>query len=191
MSGIVNRYFADLRKATRLANIAEISAAFDVIIKCLTAGNAVYLAGNGGSASTASHLASDWLEASLIALDSARVYCLTDNVSTLTRIANDFSYEQIFSRQLTSLGATGDTLVLLSVGGQSKNLINAAQKARMQGMTIVSMLGINADLARFSDHAITVGDGDYGVSEDLHLSFGHAFVRCLREGLPHVCADIR
>ncbi|PPF56009.1 hypothetical protein C5C13_11745 [Clavibacter michiganensis] len=186
----VGDYFGDLMNAARIVDVESISIALEHIKAKLSEGRSLYVAGNGGSASSASHLVSDWLEASRNALGSSRVFCLGDNLAVLSRIANDISYEHIFSRYLESLGAEGDVLLLLSVGGKSRNLVHAATVARERGMTVVSFLGQTGDLAELSDSTVVLGSGDYGLTEDLHLSLVHAFVRCLNDGRPQLCAEL-
>ncbi|ALS57993.1 D-sedoheptulose-7-phosphate isomerase [Rathayibacter toxicus] len=186
-ASVIKRYLHDLSAVAERIDTDQVAAAFDHILEQLHNGRTVFLAGNGGSASAASHIASDWLEAARAASRSAGVVSLADNVATVTRIANDNSYDEIFSRQLESFGAPGDVLVLLSVSGCSQNLVTAANTARAAGYTVVSLLGAPGELAQLSDIAIVMGDGDFGLTEDLHVALGHALVRKMR-GQPHVCA---
>lgn len=188
-ANVIERYLHDLSAVAERIDTHRVAAAFDHILERLQAGATVFLAGNGGSASAASHLASDWLEAARKESGAACIMALADNVATVTRIANDHSYNDIFSRQLESFGTAGDVLVLLSVSGCSQNLVTAAHTARDAKQTVISLLGAPGVLAELSDITVVMGDGDFGLTEDLHIALGHAFVRRLRGG-PHICGGV-
>jgi len=89
---------------------------------------------------------------------------------------------EIFSRQLVGRARPRDVLLLLSVGGRSANLVRAARVGRELGMTVLAALGNAGGLARLADRPVVFGQGDYGLTEDLHVSLGHMAVRVLRGG---------
>ncbi|MBN2446735.1 MAG: SIS domain-containing protein [Phycisphaerae bacterium] len=111
------------------------------VVNCLRAGRRVYTLGNGGSAADAQHIACELLgRFKLDRLAQAAIAISTDS-STLTAIANDLGYDQIFSRQLEGLLQTGDVVWLLSTSGNSPNVINAANTARTYGATLIGFTG--------------------------------------------------
>jgi D-sedoheptulose 7-phosphate isomerase len=135
----------------------------------------VFLMGNGGSAATASHIATDFAKTAHV--DGApriRALCLADNIAFLTAIANDISYEDVFSEQLKALATKGDLVVLISGSGNSPNVVRAAQVARTQGLTVVGLLGFDGGkLKNMVDILLHIESSQYGVIEDAHLSIGH------------------
>jgi len=129
-------------------------------------------------------MASDWTEASTGFQLSPLILALNSNIAQVTSIANDYGYDQIFSRQLVNSGRAGDVLLLLSVSGDSANLVRAAVAAKDIKMKVVSVLGRRGELANLSDSCAVLGENDYGLSEDLHLALAHIVVRFLNDGLP-------
>jgi D-sedoheptulose 7-phosphate isomerase len=135
----------------------------------------VYLMGNGGSASTASHMANDFAKTAYVeGAPRIRAVCLADNVAYMTAIANDISYEDIFSEQLKALAAPGDLLILISGSGNSPNMVRAANYARDHGLRTVGLLGFKGGkLKSLVDIVLHIDSEQYGVIEDAHLSIGH------------------
>lgn len=136
----------------------------------------IYLCGNGGSAANAIHIAND-----LIAR-GVRAQALTADVATLTAIANDFGYEQVFARQLEVLGEPGDLLVVLSGSGRSPNILAALKKAREIGMRSIAITGRFGlifgppSAVEFADEAIIDG-GDMQAAEEAQVRLGHELYR--------------
>ncbi|MGA5297671.1 D-sedoheptulose-7-phosphate isomerase [Streptomyces koyangensis] len=181
---VVDAYLNDLADAAARLDRAPLTDLVDIVHAALTRGRRVLIAGNGGSATAATHMASDWAKAGSRYRPAPLVLALNDNLARITAIANDSSYEAIFADQLPGAGGPGDVLVLLSVSGGSPNLVAAARTAKAQGMTVVSALGHPGDVAAVSDVVALLGDGDYGLAEDLHLSLTHLVVRLLNGGAP-------
>lgn len=156
----------------------------------IQAGRGLFLCGNGGSAATAMHLAHD-LSAAALDMGHApcRVQALSDSPVRLTAIANDTAYEQIFTRQLAASAVPGDALLVLSVSGESPNVVAAARYARTAGLQVLVVVGRPSTLADLGDVAVVAGGGDYGVSEDIQLSIGHMAVRMLRRVRRFTCAQ--
>jgi len=135
----------------------------------------VFLAGNGGSAATASHMANDLMKG--VAKESGygfRVRALTDNIPVITAIANDQSYSEVFAAQLTALAQSGDVLIVLSGSGNSPNIIRVVQEARRMQVTTIGILGMGGgQVAEMVDIAVIVPSNDYGPIEDVHIVFNH------------------
>lgn len=179
---VVKQYVDDLTLALAHLEVGSMTAVLEAVIRALHGGRRVLVAGNGGSSTAAIHIASD-LTAASAALDSApQSLALTENIARVTAIANDYSYDEIFSRQLLGLGRPRDVLLLLSVSGRSANLIRAARAARDLGMIVLAALGDGGDLAPLADQSVVFGQADYGLTEDLHVALGHMAVRALGGG---------
>jgi len=138
----------------------------------------VFLAGNGGSASTAAHMANDFSFGVLPkpSEQSLNVRCLTDNVPVLTAIANDLTYSEVFVRQLEMYFRPGDRLVVLSASGNSANIVNAAAWVKSHGGVVIGLIGFDGGaLKAHCDVVIHVRTpkGEYGPVEDLHLVINH------------------
>jgi D-sedoheptulose 7-phosphate isomerase len=179
---VIKQYVEDLTLALAELDLAAATDVLQVLIKALWSGRRVLVAGNGGSSTAAIHVAAD-LSAASAALDRPpQVLALTENIARLTAIANDHSFEEVFSRQLPGRAGPGDVLLLLSVSGQSANLVRAAETGRGLGMTVLAALGHAGALATLADRTVVLGQADYGLTEDLHVALGHMVVRALGGG---------
>ena len=162
------------------AAIDEIDpAALDQVVAALrraeAEGRTVYVVGNGGSASTASHLASDLCRTGAgTGRRGLRALCLTDSVAAYTAMANDTGYETAFAELLALQVGEGDVLIAISGSGSSPNVLRAVEVARERGATSVALVGFGGgELARMVDHPVTLKTRHYGVVEDLHLALCH------------------
>lgn len=140
------------------------------------------MAGNGGSAATASHFAIDFSKgASLEGRPALRAIALADCSPVVTAIGNDLSFDDVFAFPLARLARRGDALLVVSASGRSPNILNALTMAGELGLRRLALLGMGggpaADLA---DVAVTVPSDDYGVIEDVHMMIGHALTALLR-----------
>ncbi|WP_426624808.1 SIS domain-containing protein [Leifsonia sp. McL0607] len=182
---VLGAYFDDLREVVDRIDVDAFAAAADVIIAAILDERRVFIAGNGGSAATASHMANDWAAGATDAGSYPIIMCLADNVSSVTATANDLDFDDVFGLQVQRLGRAEDVLVLLSVSGNSPNLIRAGNAGKRLGMHVVSLLGNSGAMAGTSTSHASLGSDDYGVVEDLHLALNHAIVRVLRGGVAH------
>ncbi|OGC74294.1 MAG: phosphoheptose isomerase [candidate division Zixibacteria bacterium RBG_16_40_9] len=155
---------------------AQIVQIAQVLSLCLKKKKKIFFCGNGGSAADAIHLAAELLVR--LSPDSKRkalpAIALNTNVSTLTACANDFGFEQIFSRQIEALGQKGDFLFTLSTSGKSRNLIEAAKIARKKGMKVIGFLGNRGGgLSQYTDYAIIVPSPNTPRIQEVHIMLGH------------------
>ena len=146
-------------------------------------GSSIFLAGNGGSASTAQHFSIDLGVGSARYTEKYKTFCLSDNQSQITAIANDYSYDEIFTRQLRHYGKSGDCVVIFSASGNSSNLISLLQTAKQMSIYVIAVLGFDGgrmkEIADLPVHFETE-IGEYGLVEDLHLSLCHMMTSCVR-----------
>lgn len=139
-------------------------------------GDKMILCGNGGSASTAGHFVNDFSIGTRSTQNPFKLMSLTDNTAVVTAIANDFGYDQIFSKQLEVYLNSGDLLVVISASGNSENLIKAVEYAKLKGSFIVGLLGFDGGKLKDMvdlDITVTSEKGDYGPVEDAHLVINH------------------
>ena len=146
--------------------------------------NTVYIAGNGGSASTASHFATDIGIGSLNRANPVRSVSLCDNTAAITAIANDMDYSSIFAQQLKLLGKQGDLLIVISASGNSDNLIKAVGITSELGMQSHSLTGFDGgklkQLTLGRNIHVETPKGAYGLVEDAHLAICHVITECIR-----------
>jgi D-sedoheptulose 7-phosphate isomerase len=138
----------------------------------------VFTLGNGGSASTASHMAADLAKNTIGPnMRRFRVISLNDNTAMLTALANDLGYENVFREQLQNLIRPGDLLIGISASGNSANVLNAVRYAHAQCAQTACLLGFDGgDAAQVVDLSIVVPSDHYGVVEDVHLIINHIIV---------------
>jgi len=137
--------------------------------------NQVFLFGNGGSASTASHMANDLSKATIVqGQPRMRVLSLTDNVSMITAWANDTSYDGVFKEQLANLLTPGDTVLAISASGHSRNVLSAVDFARQNGAVTIGWTGQSGGkLKEMVNHCLQVPTDDVGMIESIHLVLDH------------------
>jgi D-sedoheptulose 7-phosphate isomerase len=145
----------------------------------------IFVAGNGGSAATASHWVNDLGKATKAnGRSPMRVMSLSDNVSWLTALANDEGYERVFSGQLENFARRGDALVVISASGNSPNLVKAVDLARGRGVSTLGLLGFDGGLLKdqVDDYLwVPTEKGAYGLVESAHSLLCHVLTTCLAE----------
>lgn len=160
----------------------DLTAILEVLEQARDADRQIFIAGNGGSAATASHMANDlvWGMAQ-VHLRPFRCIALTDNLPLATAIANDDAYEAIFAHPLRALGRAGDVLLVISGSGNSPNVVRAVEVAREIGLTTLGFLGFDGGrVAPMLDRHCIVPSRRYGPIEDLHLVFDHLAISWFR-----------
>jgi D-sedoheptulose 7-phosphate isomerase len=156
-------------------DIAELG---EILYRAYHLGSSVFLVGNGGSASTASHMAADLAKNTIGPhMRRFRVMSLNDNIALVTALANDDGYENVFREQLVNLIQPGDVLIAISASGNSANILGAVEYAAARGAHTIGLLGFEGGRAmELVDKAVLVRSGDYGVIEDAHLVLNHSLV---------------
>lgn len=178
-------YFDSLCQVLRSLPLSDLARALEILERAHAEGRQVFLAGNGGSAATASHMASDLMRgAAQSGRRGFRAVALSDNVPLITAIANDEGYQETFAGQLSTLAQPGDLLLIISGSGNSSNVVRAAQVARQMGLGTIAFLGKGGGrLASMVDVAVIVPSDDYGLIEDIHMAFDHMVTAYFRESL--------
>ena len=160
----------------------EIKEAVEIIQKAIFNGNKVIFCGNGGSASDSNHLACEFISRFQRERKSIPAISLTANNSIITAISNDYSFEDVFKRQIEALGQENDVLVAISTSGKSKNVIEAVKKAKEKGLKIVILTGQNKVNFK-SDVEINVPSLITCEIQEMHIAIGHIICQLVENSL--------
>lgn len=181
----INAYLDDLRVAIDTLPRDRLVELGDVLYRAYRDGKNVFTLGNGGSASTASHMAADLAKNTIERnMRRFRILSLNDNTALLTALANDLGYDQVFSEQLKNFIRAGDLLIVISASGNSPNVIAAIECARERSAQVAAILGFDGGrAAELADISIVVGSHHYGIVEDVHLVINHVLVDHFKERL--------
>ncbi len=173
--GHVENYRAQLSAAINAVNEDAVNAWIHRLARARSEGATIFVAGNGGSAATASHFATDLGKgASYGKNERFRVVALTDSMSTITAYANDVSYNVVFAEQLRNLGGPGDVLVTISGSGSSPNIITVIEAAKELGMDVVALTGFDGGASGpLADIHVNIPSDHMGRIEDVHMALCH------------------
>lgn len=177
-SDLVSDYLADTRSVLTGLPVDQIKAVILELERAYNEGRQVLIIGNGGSASSASHLACDLAKTVLgrpvnRSAKRFRALALTD-LPAITAWANDFTFDAIFSEQIETLGQPGDLLVAITGSGNSPNIVAGVEMAKRLGMRSVGLLGFDGGRVKgLVDAHVIVPSDDYGHIEDMHLVLAH------------------
>lgn len=174
-SEFVGLYFERLHEASKQVDRQSFERVKEVFLEAHKSGKRFYTMGNGGSAAIADHFLCDLSKGTHVAPKPAfKSICLSDNTGLLTAIANDFAYDQVFSKQLEYNLEPGDVVVMISSSGNSANVVNACEYAKKRGAKTVALVGFEGGkLKQLADHVLWVPIKNYGIVEDVHQSLMH------------------
>ena len=180
----VDRYFERLAAVVTTIDGRAVDRLIDRIRGAGERGGTIYVLGNGGSATTASHMALDLAKnARRTGQPGLRVFSLTDNVGLVTAWANDSHYDQVFAAQLEPLVRSGDVLVAVSASGRSPNVLAAVRTANRAGACSFGVTGgTGGTLVAEATDCVVVRSDDVQLIEDAHLAIVHAVTAALRDG---------
>jgi D-sedoheptulose 7-phosphate isomerase len=148
--------------------------AADVITAALRAGNKVLFLGNGGSASDAQHLACELVSKFYLEREGLPAMALTVNTSILTAVANDYSFDRVFERQVEAMAVKGDVVVGISTSGNSPNVLRAVERAKAMGCATIGMTGAKGGrLAPMVDVCFRSPSDDTPRIQEVHITAGH------------------
>jgi D-sedoheptulose 7-phosphate isomerase len=176
---IAQTRLAETIATTSAIDPAEIAHIISVIEQYVGTDKTIFIAGNGGSATTASHYVCDLTKVILGQKpykkeQRMRIISLADSSSLVTAIANDLSYDQVFSDQLDNLARPGDLLIVLSYSGNSENIVQAVLAAKRLNVATIGFLGKDGGKVRdLVDEKIIIASEDCGMVEDAHVMIGH------------------
>jgi D-sedoheptulose 7-phosphate isomerase len=154
------------------------------LVDALQQGHKLFFMGNGGSAADAQHLAAEFVGRYLQERAPLPAIALSVNTSSLTAIANDYSYEEVFARQLQALGAKGDVAIGLSTSGKSRNILRAMEAARAKHMITVGLSGESGGLLRdCADYCFCIPSHETPRIQEAHIMIGHLLCEIVEDEL--------
>lgn len=164
--------------------LSAVVAASDAMIKCLRSGNKILFFGNGGSAADAQHLAAELSGRFLKERKSLSGWALTTNSSVLTAIGNDYSFEEVFARQIQGIGSPGDLAFAISTSGNSPNVLRAVHSAREAKLFTVGLTGKTGGKLRTAvDQCICIPSDQIPRIQEAHILTGHILCELIEETL--------
>lgn len=164
--------------------LATFEAAAAATVAAYRKGRRIYIAGNGGSAADAQHLAAEFV--SKLARDRAPLAAeaLTTDSSILTAIGNDYGYEQVFARQLAGKAVAGDIFLGITTSGQSPNILRALEQCKRMDVPSIVFLGRDGGPAlQLADHAIVVPGQATSTIQELHIVLAHTLCECVEAAI--------
>lgn len=172
-------YYKRLIVALENLDYKELDKAMNAILEHYEKETTIYVFGNGGSAATASHMMIDFNKgAGSLVKKQFDFVCLNDNVPTLTAIANDYCYEDIFVYQLQHRLKKHDLVIAISGSGNSKNILKAAKYVNEVGADLLSITGYDGGaLKKISKYNMHVDVNDMQITEDVHMTFDHMMMQ--------------
>ncbi len=178
-------YVDELTKVLEKVDKKGIDEFSEVLFNAWSLDAHVFVYGNGGSASTASHHVCDYIKTAAVGKRRRlKAVSLVDNVGLTTAIGNDLDYDKIFSYALESYAREGDVAVAISCSGNSANVVNACVWAKENGLKVVALTGFTGGaLKEIADLNIHVPCDNYGIIEDIHLSVGHIVSQTLKTAI--------
>lgn len=154
--------------------VQQVTKMGHILIDCYEAGNKLLIAGNGGSAADAQHIAAEFVSRFNFDRPGLPALALTTDTSILTAVGNDYGYDQLFRRQLEANGQGGDVFLGISTSGNSPNILKALEAAKFKGITTFGLTGITGGKMReLCDYCLCVPSSDTPRIQEAHILVGH------------------
>lgn len=180
INNIINEHIATAERLKSLENV--IQAACDLCTATILRGGKILLAGNGGSAADAQHIAAEFVGRFVKNRRSFPAIALSTDTSALTAIANDYGFERVFARQIEGLGVENDVFIGISTSGNSPNIIQAVEVARERGLKIIIFSGRDGGLLRGrADLELIVPSDVTARIQEMHILIGHIICEAIDE----------
>jgi len=179
------RYLQRLAQVLPLVPAEAMSRAVGLILQARKAGRRIYVMGNGGSATTASHFVCDLMKTARVqGAEPVRAFALTDNTPLMTAWANDAAYDRIFAEQILSHVEPGDVVIAITASGNSPNVVEGLKAATARGAWTIGMLGFEGGACRkLVDVALHIPNDHYGLVEDTHSAMTHAITAAVKDAV--------
>jgi D-sedoheptulose 7-phosphate isomerase len=155
------------------ALLRKIAEVISLLVSCLQSGGKVMLAGNGGSAADAQHIAAEFVSRFTYDRPALPALALTTDTSCLTAIGNDYGYETVFERQLEANSRAGDVFIGISTSGNSRSIIRALTRCKHLGVTSVGLAGMGGAIQTVCDHVLSVPSASTARIQESHIMIGH------------------
>lgn len=164
--------------------ILKVKKIIDIIVDCYKENKKVLFCGNGGSFADSQHLAAELSGRFYFDRPPLEVVLLGSNFSYLTAVSNDYSYEDIFKREILSSGKDGDVLLTFSTSGKSKNIIKCINSIKDKDIKIISLIGNDGgEIKNISDLSIIINSNDTARIQECHMMLGHIICEMVEEEL--------
>ncbi len=177
MENIIQKRFkesTEVKNRFLKENLSRLLDVVKLISHCFEAGNKLFFFGNGGSAADAQHLAAEFVNRYIMDRPPLPAIALTTDTSILTSISNDFSFSEVFAKQLKALGKEGDVAVGISTSGTSPNIIKAFEVAKEMGMKTIALTGNDGgSLVKIADVSLIVPSSSTPRIQEVHILIGH------------------
>jgi D-sedoheptulose 7-phosphate isomerase len=176
IAGFFDRSLAALQDAAQDRELLRLIAAIAQTIEgSLRAGGKLLIAGNGGSAADAQHLAAEFLSRYLVDRRPLPAVALTTDTSVLTAVGNDYGFEHVFERQIRGLRRPGDVFLAISTSGRSRNVLRALETARDMGLVTIGFSGAaETEMRPLCRHFLAVASHETAIVQQIHMVAGHA-----------------
>lgn len=174
-AAVVKSYLTE-GASLRLSSVSlsdRIGKAAELIVETFRNGCKLLTFGNGGSAADAQHIAAEFSGKFQKDREALPALALTANSSSVTAIANDYSFDEIFARQIRGLAKTGDVALAISTSGKSRNVLNGLEAAREMEAHTIGMCGLRGEMARYCDILLAVPGETTSLLQEVHIAIGH------------------
>ena len=185
MENTIKNYLANLVTTIQSLKIEEFTSVAKVLREARSNGKRIFIFGNGGSGSTATHFACDINKGvSYGKKERFRVICLNDNIPTMLAYSNDVGYDVVFKEQLENFVEQGDVVIGISGSGNSKNVLFAMELAKEKSAITIGITGfMGGKLKEMTDYSINANFNDMQISEDIHMIWVHIMMKCFENDL--------
>ncbi len=166
-------------------NLAQLAQVIDVVCHTFRSGHKLLLFGNGGSAADAQHIAAEFVNRFRMERRPLPAIALTTDSSALTSIANDYSYDQVFSKQVEALAVPGDAAIAISTSGNARNVLRAVSVCKRLGVTVIALTGgTGGRLIQQADHVLcAAGTADTARIQETHILVAHVLCDLVDQSL--------
>ena len=187
----IQTYFLEMQQIVASIPADLVDRTVDILLDNAHCGGKVFICGNGGSASTATHFAADLSKNTQVpGAPRFRAICLNDNIAAMTAWANDTSYDNVYAGQLEPMLEPGDVVIGISCSGNSPNVINALDLARQRGATTIGFTGdTGGQLKKMVDLCLFAPTPRIQQQEDVHLMLEHCICSAIHERLTEAYAE--
>ena len=168
------RESADLKLKFAKESIKNIAGAVELINKCIKSGGKILIFGNGGSAADSQHIAAEFVNRFYLERRALPAIALTTDTSVLTSVANDYSFDNIFARQIEALGKKNDIAIGITTSGISQNIVNGLKTSKLLGLKTIALTGKNSTkLKKSADCIISVPSDSPPRIQEVHITVAH------------------
>jgi D-sedoheptulose 7-phosphate isomerase len=181
--GLINEKINESSNVIRNLDYNQIDKIADVIINAFKNGNIIYFFGNGGSASDAEHLAAELCGKYLLDRDPLPAISLSTHISAITAIANDYSFDDVFYRQLKAYAKSDDVAIGISTSGSSKNVLKAINFAKENNIISIGFSGLKGELKDIVDYALIIPSDNTPRIQEGYMVSGHIICNLVERGI--------